>query len=516
MNRTGRRFILLILSFSIMISVCGCSEKNTASESGTVSVPEHIIWGIVRYNPYIETINTSSEIMKYLSQKFNCTIEFKYYNSFNTKILKQLLNGDNCPDILTMESMSVEGQFLAANELALPAVTVIDRADYQKIPQKTINLLSEYDNTLYGIPGRYADEEQLYASDFPKNEGVYVCRPFYEKMGKPHINGMDDLITVAESFQKQFHVLKSSITGIKSDNPQDPEPVPIVIGNTGSGLETLKHLFGIYPVFEDRKEVRLGTAAPQWNGLLNWLNRLSRLSVKSMSLSDKALDEILCGCNLFYIGSAPCINRTNFISKSFPYELLQIKDSNKTFSVNPYSSCQTYVIKKSKTEYTKRLISFLFSDNGNFLVKYGIENKHWIAAGDTALPLSWVTNKLKDGDNDFRSAAGIGQLMFLTNLKNDNEAIPDLLSSEKNAFYTILLKFNFSSSESIKLKKLNDLEINLCQRMASTDPLEYPENYSLIMSELSYFPIYEQQYRIESLRDNYAYWKQQGLFDSSF
>lgn len=104
--------------------------------------------------------------------------------------------------------------------------------------------------------------------------------------------------------------------------------------------------------------------------------------------------------------------------------------------------------------------------------------------------------------------------MFLANLKNDNVYVPDLLSTENNAFYSIVLKYNFSSYESIKLNKLNELEINLCQRMASTSPTDYPEKYSLIMAELPYVAVYERQFRIQSLKDNFLYWRQQNLYDS--
>lgn len=518
MKRDNKMKVLIKLTALLLVIIlsaffCSCQPKN----NNTISYeePEHIIWGIVRYNPYIEQINTSSEVIKYISQKFNCKIDFRYYNSFSTKSLIQLLDNETCPDILTMEGMSVEGQYLAINNFAIPANEILSPENYNLIPRTTLNLLSEYDNILYGIPGRYADKAQLENANFPKNEGVYVCKQFYDLLGRPEINNMDDLINISREFLLQYQTLTKRLVNFENYESIKQEPIPILLGSVGSGLETLKHLFGIYPVFENNGEVRVSASSPGWSNLLDWLNRLSLLNVNSMSVSDKYFNQLLNGRNLFYIGSAPGVGKTNYIN-NFTYELLQIKNSGKTFSVNPYGSCQTYAIKRSNIKCLKPLMNFIFSQEGNFLVKYGIEYKHWINANGSAIPLNWVIDQFETGDNQFRESTGIGQLMFLTNLKNDNVYVPDLLSTENNAFYSIVLKYNFSSYESIKLNKLNELEINLCQRMASTSPTDYPEKYSLIMAELPYVAVYERQFRIQSLKDNFLYWRQQNLYDSEY
>lgn len=513
MKNIKHKIISLILSIATLAISCSCANRK--DNIIAYPKPEQIKWGIVRYNPFIETINTSSEVLKYLAKKFNFTIDFKYYNTFNTKSLIQLLNTEDCPDILTMESMTSEGQYLAVNNLAIPANEIIDDKNYSGIPQTTLNLLSEYDNILYGIPGRYADESQLKNDDFPKNEGVYVCKQYYDLLGRPKINTMGDLINISQQFIEQYNTFEERFNNIEYNEIQNNELIPILLGSTGSGIETLKHLFGIYPVYEKNGEVMLSTSSPRWQDLLNWLNRLSFLSDKSMSVSNRDFSEILNGKNLFYIGSAPGISKINYSNK-FTYELLNIGNTRKTYSVNPYGSCQTYVLKKCDAECIRPLMNFLFSTDGNLLVKFGIENKHWIKTDDSALQLNWVIEKFKNGDDKFRTSSGIGQLMFLTNLNNDNTYIPDLLSTEKNAFYSIITKYNFHSNESIKLNKLNELEMNLCQRMASTNPSEYPEKYSLIMTELPYLAVQERQYHIESLKDKYVYWHQQSLYDSDY
>lgn len=513
--KVKKRIFAFILCLCLISASAGCNNNN-ADYSPLLTPPERITWGIVKYNPYIESVNTSSEIMKYISQKFNCNIEFKYYSSFNTKILKQMLNSENCPDILTMETMSIESRYLAANEFVVPADCILPKSEYGKIPKETVNLLAEFDETLYGIPGRYAIKEQLENAVFPKNEGIYIYKPYYKLLGSPAIRDINDIITVSNEFILRFNELRSA-AGFNPDDTESSEPLPVIIDSSGNGIETLKHIFGIYPVFQNGSQVSLSIASPKWTALAKWLYSVSLISTKSMSLSKNAVSNALEGQNLFFIGSSPCINKVNFKTKSFDYEILKLNTGGKTFSVNPYGSCQTYVMNSSNSKETViKLLSFLFSENGNFLVKYGIENKHWIRTGNSPLQLEWVNEALHNDYFSVSDSIGIGQVLFLTNLENDNINTPNLLSTEKNAFFSTLLKYNFSSGEAIKINKLNELEINLCQRIASIDTREYPQKYSMIMSELSYFPLYEQQYRIDSLEDNYSYWKQQGLIDTIY
>ena len=157
------------------------------------------------------------------------------------------------------------------------------------------------------------------------------------------------------------------------------------------------------------------------------------------------------------------------------------------------------------------LLSFLLSEDGNHLVKYGIKNKHWIPTGNTVLQLSWVNDRMKTEGGKFLSDTGIGQFLFLTTLKNDNPLCPDVLSTERNAFFTAVLNFTSSSNDTIKLEKLAAYELDLCQRAASLDIEHYPQKNSVIQSDILHFPLHEEQYAISLLQERYNFWKAQNL-----
>lgn len=505
--KSFKGFLLIILA--ILITACGCNSKKPENSS---AAPTIIKWGVVKYNPYIMKINQSSEVIDFIEQKFNCSIEFEYYDSFNTKILNHMVNNQICPDILTMESMSVEGQFLAVNKLVLSADEIIADIEHT-IPNTTWDFLSEADGKLYGIPGRYATQNQFDSTFLSQNEGIYVAQPYYDLLGHPQIQNMNDIIKISEQFVSNYSELRRTVDVPHPERESDFDAIPVVLGNSGSGIETLKHLFSIYPVFLDSNTVKHSIASPHWNELTGWLNDLSKLTLKSMSLSGKALDTALNGRCLFYIGSAACINNANFESETFKYQPIQNNVTQNTYTVNPYGSCQSYVFKNKDSEKTvKKLIRFLLSDEGMLLTKYGIENKHWIPTGDSSLQLDWVTERLKSERSKVLEDTGIGQLLFFTSLENDNPHTPDVLISEKNAFFTTVLNFSSGSNESLKLEKLSGYEIDICQRASSLDENEHPQKHSVIESDIIHFPLYEQQYKIESLEERFDYWIKQNIF----
>ena len=502
-----KKVFLLIITLPILLSGCYNASVNNVD----ISAPKKIRWGIVKYNPYIMEINSSSEVISYIEQKFNCKIEFEYYDTFNTKILNYMVNNETCPDILTMETLSIEGQFLAKNDLVLTADEIISDVNHT-IPDSTALFLSEIDENLFGIPGRYATENQLKENNFPANEGIYVAQPYYNLLGRPRIESISDLLKISETFIANYDSLQNSANAHFPKRQSDADAIPIILGNSGSGIETLKHLFEIYPVFSQDNAVKHSIASPNWEKLVKWLDYLSKLSIKSMSLTGETLENALNGRSLFYIGSSACINDFNFESNNFNYELLELDVSENTFSVNPYGSCQTYVFKNRSGEQTiKELIRFLLSEDGSLLTKYGIANKHWILSGNTPIQLKWVTERMETEYDVFLNDTGIGQLLFLTSLKNDNPNTKDVLSSEKNAFYTMVLDFTCSSDDMIKLEKLSNYELDLCQRVASLSRVSYPQKQSLIESVIKNFSFYEQQYKIPSLKERFDYWIKQGL-----
>lgn len=493
------------LSCTVLWTSCA-SRGGAAEESRANPSPVVVTWGIVRYNSHIRNIDPSSEVISYLEKRFGIQLEFTYYDSFNTKILTHMIDNDNCPDLLTMEAMSSEGRFLAANGLVRPASDILSPSE-GLIPGGAWDILAETDNTLYGIPGRFAssDEEAGNAA----SEGVFVSRTYYEQIGSPALRTTDDLMAAAEAFVSRYPSLRRAET---DDGESSAEPVPIVLGDSGSGTETLKHLFRIYPVFESGGTARLGIASPRWPDLATWLDRLSRLTVQSMSLSGGALDKVMTGRALFYIGPVDYINYVNFSQPDFPYDQVKLDQAGTLYAVNPYGSCQTYAFKSSDThDPVRKLLRYLLTEEGNRLVKYGIANRHWISTGKSILPLDWVQKRLRQNGTEFMNQTGIGQLLFLTSLADDNPCTPDVLCSSKDAFFTTILRFDESSNEALKLSKLAQYETDLCQRAASIDQKKHEQKLSLLLSDISHFTLYAGLYPIETLNDRYQYWKSQNL-----
>lgn len=478
---------LFCFTLCMAIILSGCKTNKSSSES---KARPTITWAIIKYNQYIPNINENSEVMRFIEEKFKCNIHFKYYNSFNIKTASMLKDRENAPDILTVETLTPEINTLISDNLVYPADEIIPQ--YKNyIPAGAEEFLAESHGTLYGIPGVFPTDE---TAAIP-TEGIYVNEYYYNRLGSPEIENTEQILSLLNNFIKLY----------KSENSDIP--IPLVLGDSGNGIETLKHIFGIYPIIEAEGNARLGLASDRWNDLLDYLCKISNISTRSMALTGDALNTCLESKSVMYIGPINCIE--NFNSSAPEHKYISIK-SNLTsglFKTGAYGSCQSYIFKKTEVlPQIKELIQFLLSDNGNNLVKFGLENKHWIYSENDIVQMDWVKKQIEQVP-DYINTIGIGQLMFFSKFKNNNCMFFDRFFSLENPYYKKIIQDNPSPSNIEKIKKVEQLQQNLCQKAVSLEADKISNKYEILLSELNYFPIYEEQYRIENLQTKYDIFK---------
>lgn len=484
-NKINIRLFYLTLCIAIILS--GCKVNKSPVES---KVRPTITWAIVKYNQYIPNINENSEVMRFIEEKFKCNIHFKYYNSFNIKTAAMLKDSENAPDILTVEALTPEINTLITDNLVYPANEIIPQ--YKNfLPFNAEKFLAENRGTLYGIPGVFPSYE---TATMP-TEGIYVNEYYYNRLGNPPIENTEQILGLLNNFIKLYRSENSNI------------PISLVLGDSGNGIETLKHLFGIYPVIETDGIAKLGLASARWKNLLDYLCKLSNITTRSMALTGDVLNSCLENESVMYIGPINCIE--NFNSASLKHKYISIK-SNFTsglFKTGSYGSCQSYVFKKTEVfPQIKELIQFLLSDEGNNLVKFGLENKHWIYSENDIVQMDWVKKRIEQVP-DYINTIGIGQLMFFSKFDDKNSTLFDRFFSLKNPYYKKIIQDGMSSSNTEKIKKIEQLQQNLCQKAVSLDADKILNKHEILFSELNYFPIYEEQYRIENLQTKYDIWK---------
>lgn len=468
------------------IIISGCKTNKFSSESKNRPT---ITWAIVKYNQYIPNINENSEVMRFIEEKFKCNIHFKYYNSFNIKTASMLKDSENAPDILTVETLTPEINTLISDNLVYPADEIIPQCK-KYIPVGAEKFLAESHGMLYGIPGVFPTDE---TAAMP-TEGIYVNEYYYNRLGNPPIENTEQILGLLNDFIKLY----------KSENSDIP--IPLVLGDSGNGIETLKHLFGIYPVIETDGIAKFGLASTRWNDLLDCLCKISSISTRSMALTGDVLNAYLENESIMYMGPINCIE--NFNSSVPEHKYIPIK-SNLTsglFETGAYGNCQSYIFKKTEVlPQIRELIKFLLSEDGNNLVKFGLENKHWVYSDNDIVQMDWVKKRIEQVPS-YINTIGIGQLMFFSKFDN-NCVFFDRFFSLKNPYYKKIIQDNLSPSNTEKIKKVEQLQQSLCQKAASLDADKISNKYQVLLSELNYFPIYEQQYRIENLQTKYDIWK---------
>lgn len=235
-------------------------------------------------------------------------------------------------------------------------------------------------------------EEWATAPIAPGMECMYYRKDLYEAIGSPKMENLDDFLTVCGMIQKQY-----------------PDIIPFELGGFwklqnfsawcgAAGNNTYQYL--------DDGSVVFKSSVPAYKDYLKYANTLARngyITAEAYANEDEANSHAVaysgnCFAYCWYLSPASCLDVMNNESKKINPDvewavLPALGGENSGFGTSK-GWCGTFVSKKCKDpEAATRLITFLFSEEGRRLSKWGREGIEY-TIGEDGLP-QWTDEWLE-------------------------------------------------------------------------------------------------------------------------
>jgi len=370
------------------------------------------------------------EINRIVTQRTGALVRFIVPTADIMTELGRRTAAGTLPDLVTVRAGSDSGRRLAMAEAAISVRSAFGE-DLASIPGPAAAVLAEQGDILYGVPGLYDAQALLDASLLAPREGYLVHQRFHEAMGSPDLSEPNAMLAFLSDFAKRYGVLCREI-GI----PIADGPIPVILGDGGSGLPTLEHAFGIRSVSGEKGSGRHRIFEPGWPDLLQFLSQLGRIGgvgESCISQTGIPLDDALAGRSALYIGPLDTIQSYNRRHPDLPYVPTEPLRANPNAFVAAYPAIgrfQTYLSARTENRpMVVRLVRYLLSEEGSRLMMLGIRNRHWILDDGRILRMKWVETQLAKEPEEFELSTGIGRIPFLADLDHLDRpaAFPGLL-----------------------------------------------------------------------------------------
>lgn len=251
------------------------------------------------------------------------------------------------------------------------------------------------------------------SSEITANEGIFINENAYKELGSPIINNTKNFCYVLAKFAASY-----------SEKDADVQPVPIVFGSRGEGVETLEHLFNIYPVVQTPEGYKSKVWSENYTALIDFLVSISEIIPycnDAFNVSPQNLFSTMKNASLIYIGKKEDVekyNVQNYQNRYIPIDLLD-EMTGRPLSENRIGNYMTFIVGTEKKETAIKLLEYLISSDGKRLTSFGIENYHYTNDKGNIERVGWVKTELLNNKLNFIRRSGIGTIPFFSDIGFD-------------------------------------------------------------------------------------------------
>jgi putative aldouronate transport system substrate-binding protein len=435
-----RKTVNVLLSTVLMGSIiAGCSTKeNTASSSENPAVT--VDSKANDTTPIKLTFfdkNTgdafTNEVAKEITKRTGVTIEIQQPTGNPAEKLNLMLASSDLPDVVLMDrSGDIVSKYIAAG-----AIIPLD----DLIAKFGPNVKKMYGDTLKKT--RFTDGKNYYLSNWygPENEPVFgmsmrkdwltQIAPDKAEGGKPF---------TADEFETLLKDFKSKLGKVDG---KDVFPMSFNGENMSAVLGTFKGMWGMKAFYETNGTLKYDVKDPKYKDMLLYLNKLYREGLidpewpvnKKQTWEQKISNGLVFAApSAYWDFGTPngVLKKSGGPEKQmYPYKLVGPGvDPSKT-TLGPKSTLGWDAIAITKTnknpERTMKLIDFLASEEGQYLLMWGIEGVHWDMKDGKHTPRPEVLQGFKDDWDNFAKKTGIRKwTWFVKNGKGSDGTPYDL------------------------------------------------------------------------------------------
>ncbi|WP_246096519.1 extracellular solute-binding protein [Paenibacillus sinopodophylli] len=416
-----KKWFVMFLSVIVVISVLSaCGSNHTKNNSNAPATGNDAIGAEDGNEPLTITFfdkNTgdkfSNAVAAEITKRTGITVEIQQPTGNPAEKLNLMLASDDLPDMIMFDrSSDLVNKYIESGAI-IPLNGLIDEYG----PDVT---------TMYGDvlnKTRYKDGKNYYLSNWygVENEPVYgfnIRKDILKELAPDKAEG--GVPFTASEFKQLLQDFKAKYPTIEG---KDTTALTMDGENFGGSFGTFKGMFGLKQFYENNGQIQFDVKDPKYRVMVMYMNDLYRSGLldKEWAINKKQVwEQKLATGNVFSTtGSYWDPGAANTIllkdrgeqSQLFPYKVVAdgVDPSKTTYGGRSSLGWDAITItKKNKNpERTMKFMNFLASEEGQYLLMWGVENVHWDMKDGKRTPRPEVLEGFKNDFNNYAKSTGI-------------------------------------------------------------------------------------------------------------
>lgn len=412
------KWILAAALVMTTLSACGGNQKAASGgDSGTETdsnAPITLTWfdqntGDAFTNP----------VAKVITEKTGVTVEIQQPTGNPVEKLNLMLASGDLPDVILMSRGSdIMNKYITSGAV-IPLNDLIEEhgPNIQKMYGDTLTKTRSEDGNNYYFSNWYGLEQ-------------YPVFGFMMRMDIMKELGVGDKVNNGEPFTaEEFEEL---LVKFKEKYPtiDGKESIPMTLNgeNVGAVTGSFKGMYGMMPYYETNGELKKDVRDPRYLEMVKFLNSLYRkglLDKEWATMKTKQFEQKLGNGNVFAtaealwnVGNANALLKTEAADKAtederqfYQYKVLApgVKPEEATYGPKSSLGWDGVAISRSNKDpvRTMKLLDFLASEEGQYLLMWGVEGEHWDMKDGKHVPRQEVLDAFKKNWDEASRTTGI-------------------------------------------------------------------------------------------------------------
>ncbi|GGA30348.1 ABC transporter substrate-binding protein [Paenibacillus physcomitrellae] len=415
-----KKILAIAAAASLLVALTACGSDKGAS-SGASGANAETDTGPITLTWFDKNTGDAfnNPVAKAITEKTGVTIEVQQPTGNPAEKLNLMLASNDLPDVVMLDRGSdIMNKYISSGAI-IPLNDLIDKY--------APHIKEMYGDTLKKT--RSEDGKNYYFANWYGLE-QYPVFGFMMRMDLMKELGVGDKVNNGEPFTAQE--FEDLLVKFKEKYPtiDGKESIPMTLNgeNIGSVTGTFKGMFGIMPYYEENGELKKDIRDPKYLEMVKYLNSLYQkglLDKEWATLKTKQYEQKLSTGNVFAtaealwnVGNANTALRATVTDPAqqddhqfYQYKVLAPGIGPDQTTYGPKSSLGWDGIAITKTNKdpvrTIKLLDFLASEEGQYLLMWGIEGKDWDMKDGKHVPRQETLDAFKKNWDEASRTTGI-------------------------------------------------------------------------------------------------------------
>ncbi|MCM8710738.1 extracellular solute-binding protein [Clostridium sp. SYSU_GA19001] len=411
MLKSRTKFITLVLTLTVASSVLtGCSigkSKNETASEGNDNVVTLKFFDKNTGDAFTD------EVAQEITKRTGVKVEIQQPTGDPLEKLNLMLASGDYPDIVLMDrSNDIVNKYITTGAL-IPLNDLIDKygADVKKMYGDTLNKIRYQDGKNYYLSNWYGKDPDAVFGFIMRQD--MLKQVALDKASNGQYFTQDEFIKVLKDIKAKYPTV----------NGKEIIPLTFQSDNQGGIVGTFKGMFGLKTYYQINGELKYDVRDPKYLDMLKYMNALYRegLIDKEWVVNKKELwqQKLSNGYTFATTGAYWDVTNSNTALKGslgndaqlYAYKVVAngVDPSKTTYGGRSSLGWDAIGITKNckNPEVAMKFINFLASEEGQYLMMWGVEGKTWNMVDGKHKPTDEILKQFKDNFNDTAKKTGV-------------------------------------------------------------------------------------------------------------